>query len=421
MPPLMRWSPLLEGEERETALRLVAGIAEELSIPERLATPDPSFASGQAGMALLFSYLARAGAQPHHLERMEQLLDSASEAVATQPLPPDLYQGFTGIAWTVEHLRGTDVEEEDPLTEIDEALSGLLRTRPWQYHYDLVSGLVGLGVYALERLPRPGARDCLEQLVARLAELAQPAEGGLRWWTPPPLVPASMRGQFPEGAYNLGVAHGMPGVLWVLAGAAAAGIATSQALELLRGGWSGLMARRQPATHGSCFPSWSSAHHQTWPNRPAWCYGDPGLTLTLLQVARAVEEPLWEQEALALCREMAERSTDGSQVQDAGLCHGAAGLAHLHHRLFRATGEEVFARASRAWFRNTLSFHRPGEGLGGFLSHEVRPDLTREWIASPALLTGATGVALALLAAASPVEPEWDRMFLMSLPSSPVP
>ena len=95
--------------------------------------------------------------------------------------------------------------------------------------------------------------------------------------------------------------------------------------------------------------------------------------------------------------------------------------AWLHHRLFHATGEEVFARASRAWFRNTLSFHRPGEGLGGFLSHEVRPDLTREWIASPALLTGATGVALALLAAASPVEPEWDRMFLMSLPTSPVP
>jgi lantibiotic modifying enzyme len=415
----MRWSPLLDGEERETALRLAAGIAEELSRPERLAAPNPTLSSGQAGMALLFSYLARDGARSRHLERVEHLLDAASEAVATQPLPPDLYQGFSGIAWAVEHLRGTADAEEDPLSEIDEALAGLLRTQPWEYHYDLVSGLVGLGVYALERLPRPGARDCLEQIVARLAELAQPAEGGLRWWTPPALIPASMRGQFPEGACNLGVAHGVPGVLWVLAGAAATGTATAQARELLRGGWSGLMAQRQPAASASRFPSWLSANHQTWPNRPAWCYGDPGMALTLLQVARAVEEPAWEQEALALCREVAERSTDGSQVQDAGLCHGAAGLAHLHHRLFRATGEERFARAARAWFRNTLSFHRPGEGLGGFLSYEVLPDLTREWLASPALLTGATGVALALLAAASPVEPAWDRMLLMSLP--PVP
>ncbi|WNG58948.1 lanthionine synthetase C family protein [Archangium gephyra] len=418
MPQPMRWSPLLEGAERETALRLAAGIAEELSRPERLAAPNPTLSSGQAGMALLFSYLARESAQARHLECVEQLLDSASEAVATQPLPPDLYQGFSGIAWAVEHLRGTAVAEEDPLTEIDEALAGLLRTQPWEYHYDLVSGLVGLGVYALERIPRPGARDCLEQIVARLAELAQPSEGGLRWWTPPPLLPASMRGQFPEGACNLGVAHGVPGVLWVLAGAAATGTAASQALEMLRGGWSGLMAQRQPAASASRFPSWLGANHQTWPNRPAWCYGDPGMALTLLQVARAVKEPGWEQEALSLCREVAERSTDGAQVQDAGLCHGAAGLAHLHHRLFRATGEERFARAARAWFRNTLSFHRPGEGLGGFLSHEVLPDLSREWLASPALLTGATGVALALLAAASPVEPAWDRMFLMSLPPS---
>jgi hypothetical protein len=106
---------------------------------------------------------------------MEQLLDSASEAVATQPLPPDLYQGFTGIAWAVEHLRGTDVAEEDPLTELDEALAGLLRTRPWQYHHDLVSGLVGLGVYALERLPRPGALEHL-QLPTWPAQLA-PAQG----------------------------------------------------------------------------------------------------------------------------------------------------------------------------------------------------------------------------------------------------
>jgi hypothetical protein len=32
------------------------------------------------------------------------------------------------------------------------------------------------------------------------------------------------------------------------------------------------------------------------------------------------------------------------------------------------------------------------------------------------LLAGATGVALALLAAATPVEPSWDRLLLASVP-----
>lgn len=419
MHPAKTWSPLLEGEERATALRLVAGIAEALCQPEHLATPDPSLSSGQAGMALLFAYLARAHARPHHQDVADRLLDSATEAVATQPLAPDLYQGFSGIAWVVEHLQGPLVAEEDPLLDIDEALAQLLRTRPWQSHYDLVSGLVGLGVYALERLPRPGARDCLEQLVARLAELARPAGEGLSWWTPPHLVPARMREQFPEGAYNLGVAHGVPGVLWVLAGAAAAGIASDPALELLRGGWHWLRAQRPPAASAPLFPSWLGTHRQLQSDRPAWCYGAQGLALTLLQVARTVEERTWEQEALALCREVAGRSTDGAQVRDAGLCHGAAGLAHLHHRLFHLTGEELFAETSRAWLRNTFAFHAPGKGLGGFLADEVSADYQRELRASPALLTGATGVALALLAATSSVEPAWDRMFLMSPPPSP--
>ena len=39
------------------------------------------------------------------------------------------------------------------------------------------------------------------------------------------------------------------------------------------------------------------------------------------------------------------------------------------------------------------------------------------WIAEPSFLTGAAGIALALLAAATPREPRWDELLLVS----PVP
>jgi hypothetical protein len=35
------------------------------------------------------------------------------------------------------------------------------------------------------------------------------------------------------------------------------------------------------------------------------------------------------------------------------------------------------------------------------------------------LLTGAAGIALALLAAVTPVEPAWDKVLLVSVPPSP--
>jgi hypothetical protein len=38
------------------------------------------------------------------------------------------------------------------------------------------------------------------------------------------------------------------------------------------------------------------------------------------------------------------------------------------------------------------------------------------WIADPGLLTGASGIALALLAATTDMEPAWDRMLLVAAP-----
>ena len=40
-----------------------------------------------------------------------------------------------------------------------------------------------------------------------------------------------------------------------------------------------------------------------------------------------------------------------------------------------------------------------------------------EWRDDPGFLNGAAGIGLVLLAAASPLEPEWDRVLLASLPT----
>jgi hypothetical protein len=44
-----------------------------------------------------------------------------------------------------------------------------------------------------------------------------------------------------------------------------------------------------------------------------------------------------------------------------------------------------------------------------------------EWHPDPGFLTGAAGIALALLAATTAVEPEWDRILLASARAAPPP
>jgi hypothetical protein len=129
-----------------------------------------------------------------------------------------------------------------------------------------------------------------------------------------------------------------------------------------------------------------------------------------------VDEPAWEREALAIARRAAARPAEQSGVADAGLCHGAAGLGHLFNRMFQATGDACLAEAARFWFEQTLQMRRPGRGVGGYEARHLDGDRKVTWKADPGLLMGAAGIALALLAATTSVEPEWDRVLLVAIP-----
>lgn len=95
-----------------------------------------------------------------------------------------------------------------------------------------------------------------------------------------------------------------------------------------------------------------------------------------------------------------------------GLCHGAARLGHIFNRLYQATGDEPLANAARFWFHRTLEMRHPERGIAGYAAFMPERSGEERWVDSPGLLEGAAGVALALLAATTSVEPNWDRMLI---------
>jgi hypothetical protein len=374
----------------------------------------PSLAGRTAGLAVLHGYLARAelGQDSDALARRH--LRRATAAAAERPGTASLHVGLTGVGWAIAHLgaRWPGRYGEDDLAEIDEVLLDHLEKSPWPAEYDLVDGLVGFGVYALERLPRPAAKACLERIVDRLAETAEPQGKGFTWWTDPARLPAETGAEFPRGYYDLGLAHGVPGVVGLMGRVCAAGVARDRARPLLDGAVRWLLEQEGPDGFGSRIGPDVRRDRA----RLAWCYGDPGVAAALLGAARCVAEPAWESAALAIARRAAGRPCAEAGVKDAGLCHGSAGLAHLFNRMFQATGEPRLGEAARSWYEQTLAMRRPGRGIGGY--EAWRPDEAdgRAWSAEPGLLTGATGVALTLLSATTTDEPLWDRVLLVSVP-----
>lgn len=404
-----RWTALLSGQAAAEAVAVAVEVAEAV---EALPPADVglSLADGAAGFAVLNAYLALTLDDAVAAERAQTWLRRAIAGLRARPTA-GLFAGAAGVGWAASHvtrLLGLDAKSLDPTTQIDHALLARLARSPWCAAFDLVSGLAGYGVYALECLPTPGARECLEGVVSRLAELAIHTPEGVTWRTGPELLPDHQRRQSPDGHHNLGVAHGVPGVLVVLALSAAAGVARSQAAAMASGAVDWLLAQRLDDNSPSRLPYWRNTDGSTTgPARTAWCYGDPGVAMAVLVAARALGVAAWEAEATGLARAAALRAPEDSGVTDAWLCHGSAGLAHVFNRMSQATGDGQIGEAAQFWFVRTLDYREPG---GGDFTSYPTPD---PW-GGASLITGATGVALALLAAATAMPPSWDRALLAS-------
>ncbi len=413
------WQPLLVGAAAAHARRVVDELAAALREPPAALSCT---LDGAAGRALFFAYLAAHRDDDAAAQAVaDAQLDGAIEALAATDSYPTLWAGFVGTAWVAQHMRGrfAGADEDDDHEAIDRSVVERLAQGEWQGQYDLVSGLCGIGVYGLERVNRAVGRDLVAAVVARLAERAEARDGGITWHTPPRHLAEWARPAHPNGYYNCGVAHGVPAVIAVLAGACAAEIAVAEARPLLDGAVRWLA--RQADDGVLAYPCWI-ADGKRMPARLGWCYGDAGIAATLLAAGNAVEEAAWIEAALTLGRRAAALGRDEAAarrlaVHDSGLCHGSAGLALVFHRLWQQANEPVFADAARWWYGRVLADHRPGRGIGGYQMWAAPGNDERyDFADDDTLLSGATGVGLALLAGAGSIEPAWDRLLATSLP-----
>jgi hypothetical protein len=218
--------------------------------------------------------------------------------------------------------------------------------------------------------------------------------------------------EFPGGYYNLGLAHGTPGVLAFLAEVIREDIHAAVARDLVRGAAEWLWTQRMPG-EVIRFPPFIGEGIALKPARLAWCYGDLGVASALLSAGRAAGLPALEERARDVALSAAGRAPEESGVKDAGLCHGAAGVGHLFNHLFQETGEARLGESARLWFDRTLAMRAPGRGPGGYAAWVPDEQGVFSWRDDPGALIGAAGVGLALHAAASSVVPSWDAMLLL--------
>jgi lantibiotic modifying enzyme len=409
------WRSILSANYVQRATAVVHQIAKvflEL-FPETGDSIGPSLALGKAGIAVFLAYYsASAIGNVEAGEGAVRYLNAAVEEVAALQPRLGFLEGVCGVAWATHHVASVlDIAlESDATADVDVAILEMLNDRTnWVHDFDLIHGLVGIGVYALERSAEPRGRLMLELITRHLANAAERTSSGIAWETlsSPSLDSAFGAARVPY--FDLGIPTGELGVIAFLASLLQKGIASELTSALLAQAVQWTLAQKRASGTVSCYPFAAGEHESSRHPFIGWCYGDAGVAAVLYRASQCAQNKDWELEALRVAKFAARVSPHSAKYFDACLCHGSSGIAHLFNRLFQQTGDIVFARAARRWYRIALTSRSGENGIAGYEFN---------WLGRtagyPGLLRGAAGLGLSLLAASTPQSPDWDRMLLLS-------
>ncbi|GIG67802.1 lanthionine synthetase C family protein [Phytomonospora endophytica] len=403
------------------ALAVASTISEALAKPGMDPTQPPrdqrtlsqSLAGGAAGMALLHITRAHTGhGDPATADTWLRLAAAGPVSAADNA---NLFFGAPTLAYLLHIASERTPAYQGALAKLDDAVVAITTRRLTDAHrridngeallmreFDLIHGLVGLGVHLLRRHPD---HDVTRDVLAYLVRLTEPKGGtaGLpSWWMP--TGPSGQSDQdFPDGHGNFGLSHGIAGVLALLSlsvirGAAVPGVVdaigricawTDQWLQCSDGAawWPGLITLDQ--------------HHirridPILRPRPSWCYGIAGAAraqqLAGLALRDARRQELAEEAILAVFKDPDQLD----RLDGPGLCHGTAGLLQSAWRI-------------------------AADALTPSNIHAELPQLTRHLIeqlarsdTEPELMDGTAGAALTLHSVATGVVPDWDAFLLLS-------
>jgi lantibiotic biosynthesis protein len=373
----------------ERVQRVASGAA-DARVPDgyggSVVPPAGSFAAGALGIVLLLDACAieDAGGAQRIVQR----------ALPTIPKTIAVFDGMSGLLLALQSLARSDAEYASARSRVvagmERDLVPLLRSGAYPMRVaretDLISGLSGT-LLALAR--EPSAAELRRAIAAFMGELARKVRAN----------PDGAGTGDADGMLNLGVSHGLAGILAALCSVPEA----ERDAEAIAAAADVLVDSARHAEGGLGWTSHRSGDPRVPLSRAAWCYGAPGISHALLRAADATSEPRYRDAGLAgLARVVTlERARWGAE--DFAICHGLAGIALSAGACAVATGDGTATRFAAGLVDEIVDAFdaRLPYGYGAV----VRPSGERADM--PGLLTGAAGIALALLTLGGASDGTW--------------
>lgn len=355
---------------------------------------DLGLLDGVAGN-LIFIYKLALFNDSDSYEVFSREFDNLINKIGTRELNLSLNNGYSGIGWAVEYFNQKQQEYDSDFCEVFDNILINSTHKEWEGEIEALFGLAGIAVYASRRMKQKQAFELYNNVIDLFTNLAiSHSENTISWLNPKGSLFNSEDG---VAEYNLGLAHGVPGIISSLIPALESKELTPKVTPLIVGACNWLIENKMPEVPGVCQFSYNTK--KPVPARLGWCYGDLTIALTFVRAGKALKIPAYIDFAKELAVQASRRTNDDELVKDAGICHGTVGLALIFSILYKEFLEESLLQASYYWLQQTIRLYEANglEGLNCFFGGE--------YIEKTGLLTGYSGIGLALI---SIVENDYD-------------
>lgn len=288
--------------------------------------------------------------------------------------------------------------------------------------YDVIEGISGIVSYLLllteEKSMKRLLRETLEFLIRITDDIERHGEKVPGWHIPSEHhFTQQEKDLYPKGSFNLGLAHGISGIIVVLSKALITGIkvkgqeqSIKKMVEFL------IQFANKDETHlfwkgFISFEEFKSgkASNKVDFRRDAWCYGNPGVCLALLYAGKALEKNEYTELAI---HTLEETIKELHGIYSPTFCHGFAGISQILLKANEIIGEKYFEEHIEE-LKNKLINSYDDTYIFGFHNHEAFDSRGVIPVNYVGLLDGSVGVCLSLIGIELGVKTKWREAFVL--------
>ena len=389
---------------------------------------DYSLANGYAGIILFLNELSIITGNNMDNKIHIFLKNAVNFLENSRPISPSLFKGIAGFNHTVSLVNKNTNNYYKLLNKLDNILiiyyekyirdlklykSNNKLYLPIDLEYDVIYGVSGIARYVLERYKSNGMMEQIaNQIIFFLINLTKDIlhEGRVKkgWYSHSyNQKEDSYYIDYEHCYYNLGLAHGISGPLAILSIFLINGFelkGQKEAIQIIINWLKQIDSHIQDTAWPYTIKDIDFIDNSDY--RFAWCYGIPGIAISMLLAGKALNNISIIDDATRIFGNIFKYDFNKWNINSPIICHGYGGVLQIAYRMLyynhkeRAFSTEIILEK----LLNTINYNQ------NYCFDNID---NRRGIENPDFLMGSTGVGLVLLSSISNIIPMWDSTLLL--------